>query len=139
MADASLTPRADALPGNLVAVLEGLFDGSEILLLLVIEDPRRATREVDRVYQHSPSVVLPNFDSVPDALVFAGLHVPLSAAHVRPTRVPDRPMLSAVRSDVKSLSSAARALSHFRHRGSQSGDQKRAPTQSKPSEEASNG
>lgn len=81
------------LPGNLVSVMEGLFHGTEPLALFVAQYASRVMRAVDRFDQHVTRPEVPDLNSIPDALVLAGLHVLLEAAHVRLVLAPDRPIL----------------------------------------------
>lgn len=92
---AEMSPRhlSDEFPGNLMPVTEGFFHRTEPFALFVVQYASRVMRAVDRFDQHVTGPELPDFNSVPDALVLTGLHVLLEAAHVRLVLAPDRPIL----------------------------------------------
>lgn len=93
MAEVSPRHLSDDLPGNLMPVMEGFFHRTEPFALFVVQHASWVVNAVNRFDQHVTGPELPDFNSIPDALVLTGLHVLLEAAHVRLILAPDRPIL----------------------------------------------
>lgn len=93
MAEVSPRHLSDELSGNLMPVTECFFHRTEPFALFVVQYASGVMRAIDRFDQHVTGPELPDFNSIPDALVLAGLHVLLVAAHVRLVLAPDWPIV----------------------------------------------